>query len=253
LGGTDRGKLCADTAKNLPPGGAMSSATGAMTRLIVTPRPLGDYRNMFLLTEEELTAGPILDCPAGASPFGAQVRARGGTVVSVDPAYALPRWELVERIRSDLDRLGPWLNANTEHVNWPYLGSPDALVRFFELAVDYFLADYDTGDQRYVAAALPSLPFPDKHFRLSLCSHLLFTYPDFLPFEWHVAAMLELIRVTSGEVRVFPLVDSVSTPYAHLDRLRATLLERGVHTEIRRAACAYNKGGDEMIVARRAG
>lgn len=55
--------------------------------LVITPRPLSAYRDMFLLIDDDLTAGPILDCPGGASPFGAHVRARGGTVTSVDPAY----------------------------------------------------------------------------------------------------------------------------------------------------------------------
>ena len=58
--------------------------TGAVA---VTPRPLAAYRDMFMLTDDDLRAGPILDCPAGASPFGAQVRALGGEVVSVDPAW----------------------------------------------------------------------------------------------------------------------------------------------------------------------
>jgi hypothetical protein len=57
--------------------------------VVVTPRPPSDYRNMFLL-DDGLLEGPILDCPGGASPFGAQVRARGGIVVSVDPAYRQP-------------------------------------------------------------------------------------------------------------------------------------------------------------------
>ena len=42
-----------------------NSATGGVS---VTPRPLFDYRREFLLTEDELTGGRILDCPGGASP-----------------------------------------------------------------------------------------------------------------------------------------------------------------------------------------
>lgn len=226
----------------------MNAPIGALDRLVVTPRPLADYRNMFLLTDAELTGGPILDCPAGASPFGAQVRARGGSVLSVDPAYARPRAELVEGIMGDLARLETWLSTNPEYANWAYLGSPGALLRAWELAVDFFLADFEPDGERYVTAALPALPFPDKHFSLTLSSHLLFTYPDFLSFEQHLAALLELVRVTRGEVRVFPLVDSASVRYERLDELRAALLGHDVRTEIRRAACAYNVGGDEMLV-----
>ncbi len=223
-------------------------ATTALDTLVITPRPLSDYRNMFVLTDDELLAGPILDCPAGASPFGAQVRARGGNVVGVDPTYALPREELVARIGNDLARLDVWVNANVDGADWAYLGSPGALMRAWELAVDFFLTDYQPDGTRYVAASLPSLPFPDNHFTLALSSHLLFSYPDFLSFELHVASLLELARVTSGEVRAFPLVDTASVRYPRLDEVRAALDGHGIATEIRQANCAYNVGGDQMLV-----
>jgi hypothetical protein len=231
----------------------MSASVGALDKLVVTPRPLADYRNMFLLTDDDLTAGPILDCPGGASPFGAQVRARGGTVVSVDPAYAKPRADLVAGIRRDLDRLDTWLNTHPDNIDWSYLGSPGALIRTFELAVDFFLSDFTPDGERYVTAALPSLPFADGQFSLTLCSHLLFCYPEYLTFDDHLAGIVELVRVTAGEVRLFPLVDTASVPYPRLEDLRSTLREQGVHTEIREAACAFSVGGGEMLVAWRAG
>ncbi len=223
----------------------------ALDTLVITPRPLSDYRNMFLLTDDELAAGPILDCPGGSSPFGAQVRARGGTVISVDPAYTMAKDELAARIRSDLAKLRVWVDANLDVGNWDYLGNPDALMRWWDLAVDLFLHDY-ARDERYVAAALPSLPFPDNHFTLTLSSHLLFTYPNFLSFESHVDSLLELVRVTRGEVRVYPLVDTANTVYPRLDQVRARLSERGVHTETRKADCTYNERGDELLACRRA-
>jgi len=58
-----------------------------------------------------------------------------------------------------------------------------------------------------VAAALPTLPFPDRSFDLVLSSHLLFSYTDRLDVAFHLAALLELARVSRGQVRVFPLVD----------------------------------------------
>jgi hypothetical protein len=143
----------------------------------ITPRPLSDYRNMFLLDDDDLFSGPILDCPGGASPFGAQVRARGGVVVSVDPVYDQPLEVLVARVRADLDRTAAWMAAHPGNFDWSYLGSAQAVTRAFEVAAELFATDYAPDGRRYVAAQLPHLPFGEGWFRLTLSSHLLFVYP----------------------------------------------------------------------------
>jgi hypothetical protein len=229
---------------------ANNGTAQALGELAVTPRPLSDYRNMFLIDDAELVAGPILDCPAGASPLGAQVRALGGTVVSVDPAYSASREDLVVRARADLDRISEWARANPAQVNWSYIGSLTTAFQHWKTAIDAFEADYHPDGERYVAASLPELPFPDDHFDLTLSSHLLFVYPDFFDFDTHVRWLLELNRVTRGEVRVYPLVDSAARPYPQLADVRAVLAEHGVRTSLHRAACAFNVGGDELLVCR---
>lgn len=223
----------------------------ALGELAITPRPLDDYRDMFLITDADLIAGPILDCPAGASPFGAQVRARGGTVISVDPAYSTSRAEIIARARADVVRVAQWTSDYPDQINWSYLGSADSLLRKWEAAIEEFAADYHADGKRYVAAALPDLPFPDGYFHLALSSHLLFCYPEYFDFDSHVSGLLELIRVTHGEVRVFPLVNTAAIPYPRLDEVRSVLARHGVDTEIQVAACAYNIGGYRLLVCRR--
>ena len=71
--------------------------------IIVSSRPYDEYLAMFGLEERVVLAGPVLDCPGGAGPFGAAVRARGGRAVSADPAYALPPAEIVDRTRAGLE------------------------------------------------------------------------------------------------------------------------------------------------------
>lgn len=219
--------------------------------IATTPRPLAAYRDMFLLSDEQLRGGPVLDCPAGASPFGAQVRALGGTAVSVDPAYLDPDG-LVTRARADVERVVAWQRAAPDGFDWSYLGSPDRVHDLWTGAVDEFAADFALDDNRYVAAALPELPFPDDHFALTVSGFLLFVYPDLLDFDAHRAALVELARVTRGEVRVFPLHDTTGMPYRRLDRLRGCLHDSGVSTAIRTAACSYTPlpGGDRMLVCR---
>jgi len=48
--------------------GTPTRAGRALGELAITSRPLHDYRNMFLLSDAELVAGPILDCPPARLP-----------------------------------------------------------------------------------------------------------------------------------------------------------------------------------------
>jgi hypothetical protein len=204
---------------------------------------------MFMLTDDDLLAGPILDCPAGASPFGAQVRARGGAVISVDPALRLPARELVARARSDVARVMDWQRANASGFNWTYLDSPDVVRRRWTTALDDFATDVADPDGNYVAAALPALPFADRQFAMAVSGFLLFSYAELLSFDDHLAALLELGRVTGGEVRVFPLHDTAGVPYAQLPELRDRLSRCGVATSLRSTGCSYSVsvGGDQML------
>lgn len=224
--------------------------TSPRTRIgnvVTTPRPLSSYRDMFQLTDGELLAGPILDCPGGAAPFAAQVRRLGGQVVSVDPAYHLPRDEFDRKLGADLDVVASWTATNPENFDWDYLGSPTSYARFYELAAELFLADYSPDGERYIAAQLPELPFDDGAFRLTLSSHLLFCYPEHLDYDQHVASIRELMRVTTGEVRLFPLVDSAGAEYPRMTELRADLADDGIGTEIHRVRASFVAGGERMM------
>jgi SAM-dependent methyltransferase len=227
-------------------------ARARLGAMAVTPRGLRAYRDMFQLTDGDLLDGPILDCPAGASPFGAQVRAIGGEVVGVDPAYAHPDG-LVERVAADITRIAAWQRTNPAGFNWAYLGSPEELTRTWTAALSTFAADFAPDGSRYVAAALPRLPFPDDRFALTLSGFLLFVYPELFGPAALLAALRELTRVTRGDVRVYPLTSSAGEPYAEMPALRAALGAHGVHTEIRPTGCAWGTtpGSDRVLVCRK--
>jgi hypothetical protein len=190
--------------------------------MITSARPADEYRAMFDLRDEDLR-GPILDCPGGAGDFGVAVRADDGTATSVDPAYALPRAALLERARADTLRGSRYVDEHRDLYVWSFFASVEDHRERRLAALERFAADFAPGDGRYVAAALPHLPFADRSFALALSGHLLFTYPGHLAFEDHLAALRELIRVSSDEARVFPLIDTELTAYPRLDELRARL------------------------------
>jgi hypothetical protein len=221
--------------------------------IIVTARPLDEYRAMFDLTDADLLAGPILDCPGGAGGFAEGVRALGGTVYSVDPVYEVPREELLAACREHTLRGNRYVIDNPDlYVTGFFRDTDDHRERRLA-ALDAFAAGFRGPGEYHVAARLPHLPFPDGHVRLALSAHLLFTYPDHLDYDDHLAALRELLRVAREEVRVFPLVDTTLAPSPHLDRLREVLAADGVGSEVRRVPYEWQRGANEMLVLRRPG
>ena len=68
---------------------------------------------------------------------------------------------------------------------------------------------------------LPSLPFPDEHFDLTLVSYLLFVYEDQLDYDFHKQSLLEIMRVTRGEARLYPIVSFEAQRCRYIEQLQA--------------------------------
>lgn len=216
--------------------------------IIVTARPFDEYRAMFDLRDPDLRAGPVLDCPAGASGFCAGARAVGAGVTAVDPEYAGDAAELVARARRDTGYGNRYVREHPDTYAWGFFADADDHLARRMAAVDAFAADRADHPESYRTGALPHLPFPDGAFRLVVSSHLLFVYPDHFGYAEHLAGAAELARVAHGEARIFPLVDTETRPWPHLDRLRRDLAARGVASEVRPVPYEFIRGGNAMLV-----
>ena len=173
----------------------------------VTSRGLAEYREYFRLSAKDL-AGSILDCPAGAAGFAAQVNRRGGHVIAADIAYQQPPAQVESRARADLAATTDVHLNNADLFTNGVFATLDELVDDRSQALDDFLVDRVAHPQRYVAACLPDLPFPDDAFDLVLSPYLLFCYGDRLDVEFHRRAIRELLRVCRAEVRMTPLCEA---------------------------------------------
>jgi SAM-dependent methyltransferase len=192
----------------------------------------------------------ILDCGAGPSSFTAEMAAQGRPAVAVDPLYRLDA-STIERQVAEAGRVMlDGLVAAHQRFVWDHCGSPEALIACRLATMRRFLCDYEAGRQegRYLAAALPHLPFPDGSFDLVLCSHLLFLYDHRYDFAFHAAAIDEMLRV-GREVRVFPLLDLGGQPSALLEGVTQRLRDRGLRVEILQVGYEFQKGGDRMLRA----
>ncbi|MET7278018.1 hypothetical protein ABZS29_07265 [Kribbella sp. NPDC005582] len=212
--------------------------------MLVTSRSYAEYEAMFDLTE---LPASVLDCSAGGSSFTAEAAARGVDVVAVDPAYELSMPELVDTVRRSLPVGSEIVDTHADKFVWSWYGAPARRDEMRLEAADRFLQDIGEAPDRYVAGRLPELPFEDGRFELALCSHLLFTWADTFDRDWHLAALRELVRVSSGEVRVFPLVlQGTGEPVPFLPEVLDELAD--VRWETRKVPYEFQAGADEMLV-----
>ncbi len=220
--------------------------------IIVTARPYDEYVAMFGLQGDDLRGRAVLDCPAGASGFAAGARARGADVVAADPQYAGGHDALVARARRDTRFGNDYVRRTPATYAWGFFDDAGDHLDRRMAAVDAFDADRRAHPADYVAASLPGLPFADGRFDLVLSSHLLFVYPDHFAYAEHLAFARELARV-GRETRIFPLVDTTTTPWPHVGRLRDDLAASGVASEVRRVGYEFIRGGNEVLVLRHVG
>ncbi|MDQ6669028.1 MAG: class I SAM-dependent methyltransferase [Thermoproteota archaeon] len=123
---------------------------------------------------------------------------------------------LVKRGQEDIDHVVEKVKFAPHLYNWNFYKSIGALKEYRTLALRRFTSEYCKGilEKRYVKAALSRLPFDDKSFVLVLSGHFLFTFADKFDFDFHLSSIVELFRVSSKEVRLYPLQQGmISQPY----------------------------------------
>ncbi len=201
----------------------------------VSARSLADYLYWFALDVHTLRGRDVLDVGAGLSSFTAEACARKINAVAVDPIYGPSVESLAESSRACFPR--DFVAEETPGNARRFESSatvPDVAGETGS-PVQRFLSDYDAHfiHNRYVRASLPRLPFFDGTFDLVLCTHLLFTGVRRSDFDWTLAAALELVRVSAGEVRLYPLSEVGGRSSSSLPRLRRALKESGIESALR--------------------
>ena len=222
-----------------------------LDKVVPWGRSYDEYAAMFALSESDL-GGRILGCGDGPAAFNSVLTKRGGRVVSADPAYQFSADEIRGRIAATYPEVMEQTRRNRHEFVWRNIASIAELGRVRMAAMEEFLADYPAGrrEGRYVAAALPELPFADGEFDLALCSHFLFLYSGHLSEEFHVRSIAELCRV-AREARVFPLLELGAVKSRHLDSILARLAAEGFGARVETVPYEFQRGGDRMLRVRR--
>ncbi|MCR6654853.1 MAG: class I SAM-dependent methyltransferase [Opitutus sp.] len=213
-------------------------------------RTLDEYARFFALDVAALRGLSVLDVAAGPSSFTAEACRRGIDAVAVDPQYSKSGYALSEQITRDYDAMFAQIRAKRRLFKLKSFSSLEAAEEDRRTAAQRFVSDFETHavHGRYVAAALPRLPFFDGTFDLVLCAHLLFIYAQQFDFEWHLAACRELARVSTAEVRIHPIVGADGRLYPELERLRRELLARGVTSRVQRTDYEFFAGSTSTLI-----
>jgi hypothetical protein len=220
------------------------------TAIAVTARGLDDYRHMFALDDDTLAQCEFLDCASGASAFGAELRARGGRVLSGDPLYGVGLHAVRERALHNLHHCEQWLNTHTDVIDWDHLGSPAAYRQNGLRALALFSADFAAHPDRYLAASLPSIPLLDDGVDVALCANFLFAYADTLDVDFHVAAITELARIARSEVLIHPISARDGRNLDDFtDAVDRGLTSAGLHTQTFIAPNTWLRGASTMRVS----
>jgi hypothetical protein len=190
-----------------------------LNRVVLLGRTFEEYLRFFALTIDELRGKTILDVASGVSSFTAEGNALGINVTAFDRIYSLSREEIRNRCEKDLDEVTRNIR-DREVYRWDFYKSPGGMREFRRRAYKTFLTDFISNPDRYVAGDLPRTPFQDGQFDVTLASYLLFVYEDQLTYEFHKESIRELMRVTRGEIRIYPIVTFEAEPSTFLRRLR---------------------------------
>ncbi len=221
--------------------------TFAYETVVPWGRSFDEYRRMFNLSAHDLELS-IIGCGDGPASFNAHMHRHGGHMLSCDPLYQFSAQQIHEHIEATYENVMEQTRKNWAQFVWDQIESPEQLGQIRMGAMRDFLADYKQGKRegRYVAGELPTVPFAPGAFDLALCSHFLFLYSDNLSQDFHMLAIMDMLRVAK-EVRIFPLLTYNAEPSPYLEPVCAELAQAGYKVSIEPVPYEFQRGGDRMM------
>jgi hypothetical protein len=212
-------------------------------------RTYQEYKAIFQLNNDVMSSGPVLDCAAGPSSFTAEARERGFRVTACDVMYDTAPDKLRIKAEADIDLVFMKFDDVAHQYVWGFYRNKDDVIRYRKNALKKFIEYFEQGrsEYRYRYAELPALPFTDGQFLLVVSSHLLFLYGDRMDLDFHRDCLDEMVRVCSGEIRVYPLTGMDTKPYPFLDDVLKHLTAKGLRAEIITVPFEFLKGSNRML------
>ena len=218
-----------------------------LDKVVPFGRCLDEYRCIFNLSDSGLDK-KIIGIGDGPASFNAEMKAGGKRVISLDPLYVFSANEIENQFFKVVDNIIAQVKQSLDDWVWTYHKSPDHLRTNRVKALRMFIEDYEAGkiEGMYLIGELPKLDINDQQYDIALCSHFLFLYSEQFDYKFHLAAILEMLRIAK-EVRIFPLLTLAMDKSPYLERLLNELETRGYKTITEQVKYELQKGGNEML------
>ncbi|GKU80691.1 SAM-dependent methyltransferase [Niallia sp. NCCP-28] len=222
-----------------------------LERIVFIGRSYEEYKDMFNLSDEELAGKKILDCPAGACSFTAIANSKGLNSTAADIAYDHSEDALYHKGLKDIQHAVEQMKTAKNNYVWKYFSDMEALHKHRLQALADSTADRKKSPNKYIPAALPSLPFSDNEFDVILSAHFLFMYDDRLDETFHFQTIKEFLRVARQEIRIFPLVDLKGKRSIYLDKVIEDLKNKGFTLEEVNVNYEFQENANTMLVIKK--
>ena len=192
-----------------------------LDKVVLLGRTFEEYTRYFGLLEEELCGKQVLDIASGVSSFCSEANTKQIQVTAFDPIYELSPETIRARCEPDLEFVTNEIGQVAAY-KWDFYKSPEGMRAYRERAYRLFLPDFTSGKgRRYVPGKLPHTPFRNSQFDLTLVSYFLFVYEEQFDYEFHRQSLAEILRITSDETRIYPLVNFRAERSRFIERLKA--------------------------------
>ncbi|NJD75596.1 MAG: hypothetical protein FIB08_00680 [Candidatus Methanoperedens sp.] len=224
-----------------------------LKNIVLIGRTFEEYHKMFDLGSSSANEY-ILDVASGVSSFCAEASAKGYNVTASDQIYTSSPPEIEKKCRDDLGIVIKQLPALADLYVWNFFRDVHALKTHREKAYKSFIKDFKKyGTKRYIPAIYPSTDFKEEQFTISLVSHFLFLYEDHISYDFHRKVIRELLRITSKEIRIFPIVNLKGKKSLHIDRLMHDKEFNHLQISIKKVGYEFMKDGNEMMLIAKSG
>ncbi|HET6589687.1 MAG TPA: hypothetical protein VFG45_05945 [Candidatus Nitrosocosmicus sp.] len=205
-----------------------------------------------------------MNCPSGTSSFVAEASSSQYQLKKVIGCDLLYKEDDVNMLRNrgkeDLDYMIKQLSQVPDPYDWKIYSSISDLYEARNNAFKRFLSDYELdrlmirkGEiiiHRYIHTILQKLPFGNATFDLVLRSNLLFYYHRMFGYHFHLNSILELLRVTSKEVRIFPCQKPDATFLNYFDKILDNIITRmnnKISFQIEKVSHEFRRGINKML------